>query len=392
MDDAPTLRPLLTTPPLPIQPTGTAAGCGVRWLLFVGVFFVLGILAGMTLFRVGIELPRTLSPLSLLLFLLVGLWFVTLWHELGHALAARLVNWRLLAIAAGPLALRQTPNGLRLARNPLGRAWGGFVYVIPRDDHQLRRRRFITVAGGPVASLLLALLAALLAFTNSAGVLSTVASQVALMSLAIGVMTLVPHRSGGLTSDGGHLLQLWRGGPRIEQQMAAHLLLMALVGGVRPRDLPDALFARALSATEPADANGAHYLAYWRDLDRGDVAGAAAHLDTVLSQRAAMMPAAQAGIAAEAAFLTARHDPAPDAPANAEAWLQLAKPRGSVDSNYRRAEAAVHLANSRAAAAHVAAADALRLLDRAIDLGGAAAEREWLLALRDDALAAGAGA
>ena len=131
MDTTPAPRPLLTAPPQPVEPTGTAVGRGARWLLLIGVFFVLGILAGMALFRVGVELPSTLPPLQLLLLLIVGLWFVTLWHELGHALAARLVNWRLLTIAAGPLALRQTPKGLRLARNPLNRAWGGFVYAIP---------------------------------------------------------------------------------------------------------------------------------------------------------------------------------------------------------------------------------------------------------------------
>ena len=394
MDAAPTPSPLLTTPPQPIPPSGTAAGRGVRWLLFVGVFFVLGVLAGKTLFRVGIELPRTLSPLSLLLFLVVGLWFVTLWHELGHALAARLVNWQLLAIAVGPVALRRTPNGPRLERNPLSRAWGGFVYAIPRDDRHLRRRRAVVVAGGPTASLLLGLLAfAALRLTTGHGLWPTLTLQTGLMSLAIALLTLVPYRSRGLTSDGGQLLQLLRGGPRVEQRMAAHLILTALVGGVRPRDLDDSLMARALAATDPAEAIGAHYLAYWRDLDRGDVAGAAAHLDAVLAQRAVATPAAQASFAAEAAYLIARYDAAMNAAATAEAWLQLARPPfGTMDSNYRRAEAAVHLAHGRAAPARAAADDALRLLERAADVGGATAEREWLLALRDAAVAAGGGA
>ena len=390
MDGSPPPRPLLTTPPQPVQPTGTAVGRGARWLLLIGVFFVLGILAGMVLFRVGIELPKTLPPLQLLLLLIVGLWFVTLWHELGHALAARLVNWRLLTIAAGPLALRQTPKGLRLARNPLSRAWGGFVYAIPRDDRQLRRRRFVMVAGGPVASLLLALLAAAgLAASDGAGVWRVVASQVGLMSLAIGVLTLVPHRSGGLTSDGGQMWQLLRGGPGVEQRLATQLLLTALVGGVRPRDLDETLVARALATTDPAYATTAHYLAYWRDMDRGNITAAASHLDYALTHRTATTPAAQAAFAAEAAYLTARHDLTPDAPATAAAWLKLATLRGLADSNYHRAQAAVHLAHGRNVEAVAAAEDAFRLLDQAIDAGGAAAEREWLAALRDAAVAGG---
>lgn len=390
MDTTPAPRPLLTTPPQPVEPTGTAVGRGARWLLLIGVFFVLGILAGMVLFRVGVELPSTLPPLQLLLLLIVGLWFVTLWHELGHALAARLVNWRLLTIAAGPLALRQTPKGLRLARNPLNRAWGGFVYAIPRDDRQLRLRRFVMVAGGPVASLLLALLAAAgLVASDGAGVWPVVASQVALMSLAIGVLTLVPHRSGGLTSDGGQMWQLLRGGPGVEQRLATQLLLTALVGGVRPRDLDETLVARALAATDPPDATTAHYLAYWREMDRGNITAAASHLDYALNHRAATTPVAQAAFAAEAAYLTARHDLTPDAPATAAAWLKLATLRGLADSNYRRAQAAVHLAHGRTVEALAAAEDAIRLLGQAIDAGGAAAEREWLAALRDAAIAGG---
>ena len=390
MDTTPAPRPLLTTSPQPVEPTGTAVGRGARWLLLIGVFFVLGILAGMALFRVGVELPSTLPPLQLLLLLIVGLWFVTLWHELGHALAARLVNWRLLTIAAGPLALRQTPKGLRLARNPLNRAWGGFVYAIPRDDRQLRRRRFVMVAGGPVASLLLALLAAAgLVASDGAGVWPVVASQVALMSLAIGVLTLVPHRSGGLTSDGGQMWQLLRGGPGVEQRLATQLLLTALVGGVRPRDLDETLVARALAATDPPDATTAHYLAYWREMDRGNITAAASHLDYALNHRAATTPVAQAAFAAEAAYLTARHDLTPDAPATAAAWLKLATLRGLADSNYRRAQAAVHLAHGRTVEALAAAEDAIRLLGQAIDAGGAAAEREWLAALRDAAIAGG---
>ncbi len=390
MDDTPAPWPLLTTPPQPIPPSGTAVGRGARRLFVYGAFFVMGIALGFVLLEAGIEMDSSLPVAGLLLCLLVAIYLCTLTHEVGHALATRLVNWQLLTIAVGPVALRRTPHGARLERNPLSRAWGGFVYAIPRDDRHLRRRRAVVVAGGPLASLLLALLAtAVWQATTGSGLWPTLLFQTGLMSFTIAVLTLVPYRSGGLTSDGGQLLQLLRGGPRVEQRMAAHLILTALVGGVRPRNLDDRLMARALATDNPAEAVGAHYLAYWRDLDRGDLAGATAHLDAALAQRAVASPAAQAGYAAEAAYLTARHDPTPDAPATAEAWLKLAAPIGSVDSNYRRAQAAVHLANGRANEARQAADDALRLLDHALDIGGAEAEREWLATLRDAALAGG---
>ena len=58
-------------------------------------------------------------------------------------------------------------------------------------------------------------------------------------------------------------------------------------------------------------------------------------------------------------------------------------------STSRRANAAVQVAHGRAVGALAAAEDAIRLRGQAIDAGGAAAEREWLAALRDAAIAGG---
>jgi len=386
MNEVAAPQPLLATPPEHVQPTGSAAGRGARRLVFLVMMFLVGIALGTVLVAIDIA-PTTSLPLAVtLLLLLLALWLATLAHESGHALAARLVGWQLLAVAAGPLTLRHTLNGPRLERNALKHA-AGFVYAIPRDDVQLRRRRFIMVAGGPTASLLVALLAVYLVRISGDGLLGTLAFQLGAMSFIISVMTLVPYRYGGLASDGAQMLKLLRGGPGVEQQLATQLLLAALVGGVRPRDLDEALMTRALATGNPTDTPTAHYLAYWRDMDRGNIAGAAAHLDQALAHRATA-PSFQPALAAEAAYLTARYDSGPDAAATAEAWLQLAKPPGMIDSNYRRAEATVRLAQGRATDARAAADDALRLLDRASDIGGATAEREWLMGLREATVAA----
>jgi len=105
------------------------------------------------------------------------------------------------------------------------------------------------------------------------------------MSFFISVMTLVPYRYGGLASDGAQMLQLLRGGPGVEQQLATQLLLAALVNGVRPRDLDEALMTQALATGNPTDDA-------LRLLDRAsDIGGATAEREWLMELREAAVAA-----------------------------------------------------------------------------------------------------
>lgn len=95
----------------------------------------------------------------------------------------------------------------------------GVILVLPPDDRDLRRRAAWMVAGGPLASLALALVGC-----GAHSVLGhTPASQISwfigICSAAIFLATAIPSHLG-VQSDGSRLIMLWRGGPKAEEWCA----------------------------------------------------------------------------------------------------------------------------------------------------------------------------
>ena len=87
--------------------------------------------------------------------------FAILVHELGHALAARLLRIRILAIAVGPFELRFRPIRLTEAADLDGDI-GGYV-MLEDDEFGSMRKDAIVAAAGPGANFALALIATILA-------------------------------------------------------------------------------------------------------------------------------------------------------------------------------------------------------------------------------------
>jgi hypothetical protein len=153
-------------------------------------------------------------------------------HELGHLLAGRAVGLPFRGLAVGPLRVARDGDGLRAHLNT---DWFGppaYFTHGPAAGADARRRA-VMLLGGPLASLIpgaaclvagswlnpgppadlpgaarsgwrgVALLYpgdAWTAALNTAGVLS----------LGLGLGTLVPGRAAGCRTDGGPLLDLWR--------------------------------------------------------------------------------------------------------------------------------------------------------------------------------------
>ncbi|MEG3143420.1 site-2 protease family protein [Sphingomonas sp. RT2P30] len=167
-------------------------------------------------------------------------------HELAHAVVAHLVGARIRAIVALPFRLRLHPLRLDLSGRGGRGDLGGYVsYTLDRVD--ARRKHAIIAAAGPLANLVLALLAGMMAAgldhrattpaerdtatvaaihagrlpsdeevrqwlatrpVRDSGpfVWSTLLAAFAILSGGLGLANLIPY--GG--SDGDRILDLWR--------------------------------------------------------------------------------------------------------------------------------------------------------------------------------------
>ena len=172
---------------------------------------------------------------------LVAAWVAITMHELGHMTGAVSSGLLPLMLFSGPLQLELEAGRLRCSINRHRSTWGGLAVAIPRAGSPLEPRQAIwTVAGGPLSSASVALVT-LIMYPYLSGLESVFLFQVGLMSLAIGVATLIPLQTGGFASDGGQLWQLLRSDARALQRLQLAAIIGRNFSGHRPRqwDLED---------------------------------------------------------------------------------------------------------------------------------------------------------
>ncbi len=360
--------PAPVVPRLPPPPPSPVSRGAVN-LLGIGVSVALGAAAGFAGIRFGRQLAdlKVLGATELVVFLLwlPLAWLIAVaWHEGGHLLAGRRVGGRFLLLVVGPFKWVRTPAGVRFGLNRSLNAAGGLAASMPTDDRDLPRRLAVMVAGGPAASLVLALAMAGLAAWIGRAVwplghgMAVVLGGISALLFAV---TVFPARMGGFKSDGLRFYSLLRGGPGAVQEAALLSLTVATLGGVRPADYdPEKLAA----ATTPDDGslfavygqlNAFHHFA-----DRRDFAAAQARLDRVIAGEAELpgflrevaraeyawlLGAAAVGGAGEAAAMAGA----------ARAWFTSAGKVAYDVATRHRAEAAVLLAEGRRTEAAAAA-------------------------------------
>ncbi|MCG6958056.1 MAG: M50 family metallopeptidase [Gemmatimonadetes bacterium] len=208
----------------------------------VGVF-VVGI-------AISMWLARWLSDANLLyLFLLPAYVAVVLTHELGHAIAGLVSDFRVPFLYMGPLRV-EWPRGrpVRLELNHRLSLWGGAVVVLPRayprgdDLGPFRRRMIVMFAAGPGASILAGLIALRISMAMPSGGDSfgsglSWLQLLALMSLFVGIGQLVPIKIGDQRSDGLRVLRLLSRRPGTNNALQ-DVMVVANADGIRPRDWP----------------------------------------------------------------------------------------------------------------------------------------------------------
>jgi hypothetical protein len=299
-------------------------------------------------------------------------------HEAGHLAAGLLAGYRPLLLIVGPLRVEWAGRTTRVGVNRAIALAGGLAICTPVGGHDLRRRTVIMAAGGPLASLLLGVQCLVSwqvgrALFAGAPVIGFTLSVLGIVSLAIGVVTLLPMRSGGFYSDGARIVRLMRNDEETEREVALMALTGLTLGGTRPRDWDPSLVARAAGirdggAFEVSGLQFAHLYA----LDSGDIAAARSYLEDVLARLHQLPTAARAPVQLGAAVFFALYDR--DA-VRARTCLEAAGPGdGLLATPHQRtlADAAVRLAEGDAAGAAAAAASAQRLMAGGLDRGSLA--------------------
>ncbi|HKG95697.1 MAG TPA: hypothetical protein VKA84_27555 [Gemmatimonadaceae bacterium] len=294
---------------------GALAGAALGTVLALAGWGVVRAAHGDVARETGAAIRQRFGPWAMpavLVLTVLSAWLVIAWHELGHLIAGAMARLRFRTYILGPLRVeRDVSTGRVVARfnRELG-TWGGMAGSYPTDARDLSRRVAMLLAGGPLASLVLAAVAfGALAALRTGPITRGLVAVTGLFSLGIGAVTLLPMRG----SDGGRLLRLRRGGPAAEREAAVFGILGLLTSGARPRDWPPALADTAVAVPDDSTEDAlATLLAYEHVLDVRDYARAE-RLTARLAEIRDALPAALRGPAAlEEAFVEAhiRRNPA----------------------------------------------------------------------------------
>lgn len=353
--------------------SGIIAGAGIGYL-FGSFGFDTGAGANHS-----VMVKLTLVPLAVFSILLV----IAI-HELGHLLAGWSQQFEFRYISVGPILFEKELDQLRFKWNKNFNTYGGFVICLPNDQVRLTKRFAVFTAGGPLASILYGLLLLLIlrhSTINQEAVSGYFLHAFVLMNcvftLCIGLLALIPMHTEGLTSDGGRLLNLLKGGPnaQIETTLLQYITLAA--AGTRPALFaPEPLLQAIALPVESPMKPYLHSMLYSYYLDVKDLEKAAFHLDAYLQHAANVPKGYVATLYLEKAWFEARYH---KNVALATEYFQKEKFGVMVaQAQVLRTEAAIAFAEGNKELAVAKAAAAIKELPKLIDKGAAIAEKEWL--------------
>lgn len=175
-------------------------------------------------------------------------------HEAGHAGVAVLLGFRVQEFAAWPLRIHRAGASRRIATRFSLKA-SGFVRVWSGDARDLRIRAIALILGGPLFSLVVAVIffgVAHLADPGSSGEVPQILRSVAIWCVAGTLLNLLPVAAGEVKTDGWQIVQLLRGRTTFLRSVAAGALMSGSEN--RPREWDPALLSVALDGLDSGEA------------------------------------------------------------------------------------------------------------------------------------------
>ncbi len=307
-------------------------------------------------------------------------------HELGHLLAGYLVRFRFQVLVVGPVRISGGNGRLRWQRQRGGSLFNGLAASLPNEMDNLARRLLYFALGGPLASLLLTLVAL--------GVVLFLGSDLRHMldylwlwecSLLTAVVSyfflLTSLRPGtyhnGMVADGGRILMVAAESPQAERWQALVRLNVADMAGERPSHWDETLLQRAVMLPD----NSLDYLTgvvmnyhYW--LDKNEPQKALLYLEEALNLPVAWETGMRVRLVLEKAFLAAAY--LQDLQMARESFARIKLNRRQANSLYWRAKAAIQLLAGNIEDARETAVHGLAALGEDNQTGLQKAEVAWL--------------
>ena len=284
-------------------------------------------------------------------------------HELGHLVAGWLVALRFQSVSVGSLWFIRENRRFRI-QFKRQRLFGQTNMALDRL-RRVRKRMILFTAGGPIATVLGAILTLCSAGFVDSRTNSLITSMYDLfvyLSFFIVFLGLLPLRYANFPSDALMLKWLLTSVDGTKHLIASHALEMQKRNGVDPMDLNarwvGLAFMRGFSAQ-------AQYAADWRGYtaaSANDPAGAATWLEKCLAGSSVLNSEQRDHLIAEAAYFAAWQRK--DSP-KAEAWLgRVAKPENIHRLEQLRIEVALAAARDRYLEALEYCQEGIRFLER----------------------------
>lgn len=290
-------------------------------IIAITLFMLIGGAAGYFGAKVG-GLAASSMPapvmITLAILFIPAFFFVIALHEGGHALAGVWMKFDFRMYVVGPFLWDKEQSGWKFKWNKNVNTSGGLVICIPTGTHDVSRRFSIYAAGGPLASVLTALVAYGIYLICRQLELESIVGQIvthlwmiiAFLSAAIFVITSIPLHAGGFSSDGARIIRFLRGGDTARFEVLLLKMIGSSMAGLRPSllNMEELEEARRLATKLDAPMKVyIHYFFYQAALDRHEFDQAEEHLNNYIQESEAIPEGMRGSVWIEAALFYAFH-------------------------------------------------------------------------------------
>ena len=197
------------------------------------------------------DLPKVyvlglLASLIPIYFLVVG------FHEIGHAVAGKMMGFDFRMFIIGPFFFEKENEKWKFKCNKSLNLSGGMVICLPTSEENLRKKFINYVAGGPLASLFLSVFIFSIWYfwpanvpNNALKFFGIVLLISSFLSFLIFLITVIPFKSGTFYSDGGRIKRLMKNDDTSEMEILFLKIMSKTNAGVRYSNIDEDDLERA---------------------------------------------------------------------------------------------------------------------------------------------------